>query len=103
MTADEIAKLEALLEKATPGPWGFGVPTRAFPERDRCLTTQDEDMIVAAVNALPSLLSDARLLAEARESGALKRGAEHLDYWSEMEDAALLRRLHSGAAHEREA
>ena len=91
MTPNELHELEGLLEKATPGPWealyeavgdeGDGVtdfgritgyePTGDFrslghPSHWRVDLTNSANaaLIVAAVNALPSLLSDLR---EARE------------------------------------
>lgn len=68
--------------------------------------TPDEGVfIVGACNAAPSLLRDALLLREARETGALTAGLEFVDEvafgcWNRDEQekfkrhAALLRRLH---------
>lgn len=86
MTAADLAKLEALLRDATPGPWAsvfqdcnqhivepediYGkeiiaagitlvcsYPTMEIPSEQ---AAKDADLIVAAVNALPQLLAAAR-------------------------------------------
>jgi hypothetical protein len=84
----QIDALEQLREKATPGLWGDngGIYTltdagKGYPldfytdsvaiaddgDADRCFLSQpNRDLIIAAVNALPSLI------AHAREGGALE-------------------------------
>ncbi len=75
MTNDEIGKLRGLLEKATPGPWQYhgshlygqeplrDLVAQVLSDRGRCVP--DRDLIVAAVNALPTLLDTIeKLLAE---------------------------------------
>ena len=75
MTAD-IPKLRELLAKATPGPWNSTTDHKGYMIDDGkgyCVAGAgtlnqhgaDMDAIVAAVNALPALLSELEALREA--------------------------------------
>lgn len=62
MTAEEIARLRALLAAATPGPW----LSRFHPADVSLIAFKPEDLALsrAAVNALPGLLDELAALAE---------------------------------------
>lgn len=133
--AYDLAALGELLEKATPGPWRRdtyelngsadtpGMPRRLLgPGRvvvledvraDACAPDavaegcypQDGALIVAAVNALPSMLSDLALLAEAREllDDALRALGWALDYGElDSEDNPLHAHRHVHALETRQ-
>lgn len=67
-----------------PGDWRLHFPHKRL---NRVVAVADAVLIVAAVNALLSTLSDLALLAEARESGALGRAARQ---WEERSVRHLL-------------
>jgi hypothetical protein len=115
-----IAHLQGLREKATPGPWAYDEDEDDISGDDGKSTVifhdgmpQDEAdavLIVAAVNALPTLLRELEVLESARgDQGALMSGryecfARANDLWESapehaevlFEHAAVLRRLASG-------
>lgn len=92
MTAPDLNELEALLAKATPGPWevqndGWSIRVeQSDTEKERgwrVATTYasgphraqqqiaDAELIVAAVNALPALIARVRELEQERDAAAL--------------------------------
>ena len=83
---EKVAELERLLAEATPGPWtwlredtppapGFRFGGEgALNESGYAFSAQDAALLVAAVNALPFLIAEARKAETLRE--ALRRIAE---------------------------
>jgi len=75
MSEDDLARLEALLAEATPGPWyewqsaiGWRVERIAFDLVARCEGEKDARMIAALRNAAPALLAEVRRLREVEEA-----------------------------------
>ena len=94
-TPEKIDQLRRLLAEATPGPWyrtgpldedetgvagGVRMGLLSEPDGDEAKQTDliddpkesDYDLIVAAVNALPSMLTDIELLREALKAVSQK-------------------------------
>lgn len=105
MTAPDLDALEALLGKATPGPWGqepFGlIVSQEENESGKHALIADPTgdanaaLIVAAVNSLPALIARVRELERERVHAiaSARRDAEH--------DAALAMRERCAQACEK--
>jgi hypothetical protein len=74
ITREQLDQLDQLRAAATPGPW-TALPVDPV---ERWLEEDDEDLIVAAMNALPQLTAALRAVEALAENGAWSDGTIHV-------------------------
>ena len=94
MTRPDLDALQALLDKATPGPWD-DCGAWVTPSHRKFTESRDENaaLIVAAVNALPALLAYVRELEQERDEAL-----GHAEIWHALSEVRS-RESGSGYTH----